>query len=142
MRVIICGDRFWPRSKRPYIVAAMAILPPDSVIIEGEDGSIGDDGKVVIGVDKMAREIGEEMGLKVIPFHADWTRKHRSAGPQRNTQMLKEGKPDIVWAFHPNLSHSKGTANMIFQAITAEVPVIHFTGKGDPNEQERFIIGG
>lgn len=60
-------------------------------------------------------------------FPADWTRnkyKNGAEGPIRNKRMLDEGA-EIVYAFHPNLEQSKGTRNMINQALRRNIPVFH-----------------
>lgn len=53
-------------------------------------------------------------------FPAAWEHHGRAAGPIRNRQMLKEGKPDLVIAF----PGGNGTANMVKQARQAGVEVI------------------
>ena len=47
-----------------------------------------------------------------------------AAGAIRNGQMLTEGKPDLVVAFHGNISISKGTKNMVEQATKAGIRCI------------------
>lgn len=44
--------------------------------------------------------------------------------PIRNKQMLDEGKPDLVLAFHTDIENSKGTKNMIYQAKKRGIKVI------------------
>lgn len=109
MRYLVCGDRFWGSE---FIIAAVfeefGIKSPD-VVIEGE----------AEGADKMARLLAESLGIGVLPFPADWKRFHRAAGPIRNRQMLKEGDPDVVLAFHNDLRASKGTRDMCKQALRA-----------------------
>ena len=56
-------------------------------------------------------------------FPADWNRHHKAAGHIRNQQMLTEGKPTLVLAFHNNIMGSKGTRDMIKISMKAEVPV-------------------
>ena len=51
-------------------------------------------------------------GVVVEEFKADWDKFGRAAGPIRNAQMLREGKPDLVVAF----PGGRGTANMVAQA--------------------------
>mgnify|MGYP001615970522 CR=1 FL=1 len=41
--------------------------------------------------------------------------------------MLDYGKPDIVLAFHSDLSKSKGTKDMVRRSQEAEIPVYIFT---------------
>lgn len=75
------------------------------------------------GADSLADFIGHNLGCRVEPFPAQWEKYHRAAGPIRNTQMLVEGKPDRVLAFHRDIAHSKGTADMVKQALKAHLPV-------------------
>lgn len=71
------------------------------------------------GADTMAAEWGKQMALDVVPFKADWAAQGVFAGPQRNQQMLDEGKPSLVVAF----PGGNGTADMIRRAKKAAVEV-------------------
>ena len=71
------------------------------------------------GADKLAREWAASRGIPVRTFKADWRRYGRGAGPQRNEQMLDEGKPDLVVAF----PGGSGTASMMRLARAAGVRV-------------------
>ena len=82
-------------------------LPLDTIIIEGE----------CIGADKQSRIFAEKRGIQVLRFPADWEKYGKGEGVIRNTQMLIEGKPDIVVAFHNDIENSKGTKNMIIQSL-------------------------
>src|SRR5206468_1198725 len=114
-RLLICGDRRW--TDLAMILEAMRALPGDTVIIEGE----------AAGADSLARLCAEARSMRVLRFPADWKRYGRAAGPIRNRQMLDEGRPDEVWAFHDDLANSKGTADMIAQATRRNVPVRVFS---------------
>lgn len=118
LRVLVCGDRNWKNRQliREQLKAIQATVGLD-VVIEGE----------CEGADTIAKQEAEKLGIKVIPFPADWKRYGLAAGPIRNTQMIKEGKPNFVLAFHNNLGKSKGTKNMVEQAKKAGivVQVIH-----------------
>ena len=111
MRVLICGDRNWSDYKT--IEEEMKELPKDSVIIHG----------CARGADTLTGIIAKKLGFKVLEFPADWKRYGKIAAPIRNRQMIVEGKPDKVLAFHNNISESKGTANMIKQAKKFGIPV-------------------
>jgi len=111
MRILICGDRNWNDEKT--MEGFFNTLPDNTVIIEGE----------CKGADKMARRQGEKRGFQVLGFPADWNKYGKIAGPIRNIQMLEEGNPDLVVAFHNDLSKSKGTKNMIKQAMDKGVRV-------------------
>ena len=110
MRLLICGDRdWWDKS----LIEQYIILYKPSVIIEGN----------ARGADRMAGEAAKEFGIELEVYPADWNTYGKAAGPIRNTQMLKEGKPDKVLAFHDDIEASKGTKNMVTQARKAGIPV-------------------
>lgn len=117
MRVLICGDRNWKDSE--LIERIILSFPKDTVIIQG----------MCRGADLMARTAAIKHGYEYEDYPADWDFYGPAAGPIRNKQILEEGKPDIVFAFHPNILHSKGTRNMIRQATKAGVKVKLINGE-------------
>ena len=71
----------------------------------------------------LARAWGVPKNL-VLAFPADWNKYDNAAGPIRNRQMLTEGKPTMVLAFHYKLLvESKGTKDMVKMALGAGLPV-------------------
>ena len=110
MIVIICGDRNW--TDEDTIDEYIMTLPPHSTIIHGN----------YRGADKIAAKRGRLRGHKVIPMDSEWSKYGRGAGPIRNRRMLEEGQPDLVIAFHDDLSRSKGTADMLGQAEAQGIP--------------------
>lgn len=110
MRVLICGSRDW--TDRATIRECLEGYGPGTVVLEGE----------ARGADTLAREIAEELGFAVLAFPADWKRFGRAAGPIRNQRMLDEGRPDMVIAFHDDISRSRGTADMIRRAMKRGIP--------------------
>ncbi len=117
MRILFCGDRNWTNYK--VVADVMGELRP-TVVIEGE----------ARGADTMARECADYHGIEVLAFRAKWEEYGAAAGPMRNKQMLVEGKPDLVVAFHNNLEHSKGTLNMVKLARKQNIKVYVYTEKG------------
>ncbi len=111
LRVLVCGSRTW-REQQP-IREALERLPEGSTVIHG----------AARGADEIAGIIAKQLGLEVLAFPADWEKHGKAAGPIRNTQMLREGRPHQVIAFTRDLSQSRGTANMVRQAKAAGVPV-------------------
>lgn len=109
MRLLVCGDRNWTSVES--VLSQIELLNP-SLIIEGE----------ARGADSIAREVAIHLGIPVLKFPADWSKHGKAAGPIRNAQMLKEGRPDFVLAFHHNIEESKGTKNMIMIAEKAGIP--------------------
>lgn len=111
-RVLICGSRFF--TDISAIKALIATFPPDTVIIHG----------AAPGADSYAAACARMAGLGVEAYPADWKQYGKAAGNIRNTQMLVEGKPDIVYAFAGGpLDKTKGTKNMVMQAREAGVEV-------------------
>lgn len=114
MRILVCGDRDW--TNRELIAEVLVSIPFDT-LIEGE----------ARGADMLAREVAEEFSYSVeagsiLPFPADWNKYGKAAGPIRNSQMLREGKPALAVAFHNHIEESRGTADMLCKAEDAGVP--------------------
>lgn len=116
MRVLVCGDRNWDDVELIY--DRLEELPPRSIVIHG----------AARGADILAGGVAFRLQFGVESYPADWERYGRSAGPIRNAQMLREGQPDLVIAFHADLEHSKGTKHMVGIARKAGVPVEVITG--------------
>lgn len=119
MRVLVCGDRNWKRMD--VVERELKKLPKDTIIIHG----------AARGADTLAGFVADRIGLKVINdgkgFPAKWNIYGRAAGPIRNQQMLDEGKPDLVLAFHEHIEDSLGTIDMISRSKKAGVKVILIT---------------
>ena len=113
MKVLICGDRDW--TDREAIREWLCKLQDwgyDAVIEGGARGA-----------DTIAGEEARRMGMEVEVHPARWDLYGKGAGPIRNRAMLEE-KPDLVLAFHSDLTSSKGTANMVGLAKQAGITVI------------------
>ena len=120
MRVLICGDRNWNDIDRVReVVKEMHGKSFIDVVIEGE----------AKGADILARVAAEGIGIKVEKYPADWQKYGRAAGPIRNSQMLKEGNPDVVVGFHWKVEESKCTRDMLTRAKKAGKPTFIFDGK-------------
>ena len=117
MRVLFCGDRDW--TDRDMIREALCKLPLDTTIIHG----------AARGADSLAAGIASGRNMAVFSFPAQWQMYGKAAGPIRNEQMINEGLPDIVYAFHDHLDQSTGTRDMIDRAESAGIPVTLFTHK-------------
>lgn len=115
MRVLICGSRQW--TDEETIEEYIKTLSPHSMIIHGN----------CRGADRIAKRLALKHGHSEIPFTAKWGKYGWAAGPIRNKQMLEDGEPDMVVAFHDNISMSKGTKNMIEETRKRGVPhkIIH-----------------
>lgn len=114
--ILVTGDRNWSRSGSQVMIIREALRgyrKHNPVIVHG----------AARGVDSIAGDCALALGYTVHPHPANWSEYHRAAGPIRNTEMLQE-KPDLVLAFHDDLLSSKGTRNMVNQAVKAGIPVI------------------
>ena len=110
MRVLICGSRAW--TDEDAILAQVFTLPDKSIIIHGACPS---------GADAIARKWADVMLYDQEPYPADWPKYGNQAGPIRNTRMLEESKPDLVWAFTHSLTG--GTGDMVSKAKRASIEV-------------------
>ena len=115
MRVLVTGDREWDdRLIIETVIRGLADYD-DLTVIEGG----------ARGADRIAGDWAAYAGVDYEEYPAKWSEHGKSAGPIRNRQMLKEGNPDIVVAFHNDLDNSKGTKDMVAAAVKAGVPVYH-----------------
>lgn len=122
MRLLVCGTRTF--HDQAFLFRRLDDIADQygiEVIIEGE----------ARGADTFANQWAMTRKVPVEPYPADWEHKGRSAGPQRNKQMLVEGKPDMVAAFLDRpMEESKGTRNMFETAKKAGVPVEVYRSDG------------
>jgi len=117
MRILVCGDRNWTSYKSIYL--KLKELQP-TCVIQGE----------CKGADVLGKRAARALKCPVESYPAKWHVDgiyDRTAGPKRNRQMIVEGKPDLIIAFHADLVNSKGTKGMIALANTYKIPVQHFT---------------
>jgi hypothetical protein len=108
MRVLVCGGRGFDDVARVFW--ALDELGPVSALIHG----------CARGADTLAARWAVSRGVEEHRFPANWSRDGKAAGPIRNAQMLREGKPDLVVAF----PGGRGTADMVAKAKAAGVHVI------------------
>lgn len=123
MRVLVCGDRDW--TKRHVVDLVLGGLyalhhknPDPLVVIDG--GARGAD---TLACEWAQGAVAYDASVGHEHYPAKWDEHGKAAGPIRNQQMLDEGKPDVVFAFHDDLAASKGTADMVRRAKKAGVPV-------------------
>lgn len=114
MRVLICGSRHfhdYEKLKKEVLNALPIGDHIETRVISGH----------ARGADTLGERLAEDMGWGLDVFPADWKTHGKRAGPIRNAQMLREGKPDMVIAFRAE--NSRGTQNMINQAEKAGIEV-------------------
>lgn len=111
MRVLVCGGRDFNK----YVVIYDAL---DNLYFQHKINTI------ITGGAKGADYWGEAWAITnhvpLVVFKANWEKYGKSAGHIRNTQMINEGKPNLVLAF----PGGKGTANMIKQAHANKIEVL------------------
>lgn len=109
-RVLVCGGRDYADKDLLYTILDTAHAANPIVTLIVGDAS---------GADALAAEWAKDRDIPLEEYPAAWERHGRAAGPIRNKQMLDEGRPHLVIAF----PGGRGTANMVAQAETADVPV-------------------
>jgi len=117
-RVLICGSRNF--SNKTVIENIMKGFLSDTVIIQGG----------ARGADALAKEIAKALHLTCVEYPADWAKHGKAAGAIRNAQMLKEGKPNIVYAFYEVYGNSPGTRDMVTKAEKAKICVYEYSSEG------------
>ena len=117
IKVIFCGDRDSSTEFEEEILLELKRLPPYSTVIHGGCKGIDLYTEYLIHTQLPLLHI---KSFPVLP--EDWSRYGGYAGIKRNEDMLKE-KPHLVLAFHPDISISKGTRNMMEIAHKAGIDV-------------------
>jgi len=113
MKVLVCGGRDFDdySTLRAYLNLVHNKTPITEIIEGGAKGA-----------DALAAKYADTFKIPLRTFKADWDKHKKAAGPIRNSQMLTEGKPDLVIAFPT--PKSVGTHDMIAKAKRKGVKVI------------------
>ncbi len=111
MNILVCGDRNWNRID--IIERELKKFPHGTVVIHG----------AARGADTLGGFVADKLGFKVLAFPAKWNIYGRGAGPIRNQQMIDEGRPELVLAFHENIDKSLGTKDMVNRSRKAGIKV-------------------
>ena len=126
-RLLICGGRYFgsmldPKTKKivTNIQDITYFYTKTSEIINNINQDILIIHGGAKGADTLANEFALENNIPVSVFPANWVKYGKAAGVIRNTQMLEEGKPNLVLAF----PGGPGTRNMCMQAKLHKIPVI------------------
>ncbi len=118
MKVLVCGDRNWTDGQA--IERELLKLCRQTLVSRVIHGAAR-------GADTLAGRAAKNLYIPQIPFPAQWDKYGRAAGPIRNQQMLDDGRPDLVLAFHENIKASKGTKDMVRRAKKAGIEVRVFS---------------
>jgi predicted Rossmann-fold nucleotide-binding protein len=116
VRVLVCGGRDY-RDAATFTHAMRRVdetFGPFRTVISGG----------ARGADAYAHAWAVENERRSYVFPAQWGIHGKRAGPIRNAEMLRVGKPDLVVAF----PGGRGTADMAKQAEAAGVPVVRIGG--------------
>lgn len=112
MRVIVTGSRDYDPNNQTVArkLDAIHAIEPITDLAHG----------AARGVDYAADIWAKSVGIVPVRFEADWDAHDLAAGPIRNTQMIREFKPDAVIAFPGN----RGTADCVKKARSNGIRVI------------------
>ena len=114
MRVLICGSRYWDDYETiERVLRELHQSAGVELVIHGG----------ARGADTLGGRAAGALNIPVRVYPALWSQYGRSAGIRRNEQMLREGRPDRILAFHADIAQSRGTKHMIAIAEAANVYV-------------------
>lgn len=121
MRVCFTGSRKW----RKFGIIRNVLN--QLVAKYGKDNLVIIHGYAKEGADIAVNNLAYGLGLELDPYPAKWTELGKAAGVIRNQQMIDEGKPDLVIAFHMGTS---GTQDMIDRTLAAGIPLAIYSTDG------------
>lgn len=128
MVILVTGGRFWNKKQviESVLLNLYQKLGDDVVIVQGD----------CKGADLMAKSIARDIGWKTKDYPAPWNRQpdgsyDKSAGPKRNRQMFNSEHPDLVIAFHQDISKSVGTKDMVRYSLEQGCAVLYYNGQSD-----------
>ncbi len=108
-KLLACGSRDWTDRKT---ISEHLQAHRNWMVIEGD----------APGADRIAGSVADALGMPHAKLAANWDYYGRAGGPIRNRWMLDLG-PDLVLAFHPDLSKSKGTKDCVEEALRRGIKV-------------------
>jgi len=130
MKVLVTGGRdYMNRDRIRQVFEKLAAKYKRVIVVHGDCPT---------GADHIADELAKEFGFEVRPYPADWDRAeaegHRnSAGPKRNSTMIREEHPDkdgtpidLCLAFTTDLKRSRGTKDCFQKAGAAGIKGLVF----------------
>lgn len=129
MKILVCGDRNWKNAD--VIRRVLHTIQHDvTLLVHG----------AARGADSLAAQEAENLHIPTKSFPADWNTHGKSAGIIRNITMFKETNPDLVIAFHDDLTSSKGTKHMAQYAHSHNVRVLVINSRLDVYSYPHTII--
>lgn len=124
--VIITGGRDFDnyqlfKDTLNYLLGALAVKLIAGACDRGTLTYTRADGTKVYGADGLAERYAAEFGYHFTPYPADWKQYGKSAGPIRNSEMIKSGAEVCIGFWD---GKSKGTFDMMTKADKAGIAVI------------------
>jgi YspA, cpYpsA-related SLOG family len=120
--ILVCGDRNYDDVETITSVLNMYRQRHGSItIIQG----------AYSGADTISIAYAEYSKIECKSFPPKWKQHGKEAGSIRNKQMIEEGNPSLVIAFHSNFKSSKGTEDVIRRAIEHNIPVMLVSDRGN-----------
>lgn len=112
--ILITGCRYWQPTEQ---MRKLFSEEKPTLVIHG----------TCTGVDTVADVVATEMGIEVHREYPDWKTHGKRAGPMRNAAMIdvlqRHPGRKIVYAFHQDLSKSRGTKDCMRKAELAGLEV-------------------
>ncbi len=135
MRVLVTGDRSWPRSDYGVICDKLREYqeqagPNNMMIICGGQRKKDRNGRVSAGVDYCAAMYGLVNEVEVHSIPAAFRKIGVAAGPVRNKLMIAVYEPTVVLAFHSFIPASKGTKSCVTEAMRVGIETHLFNRYG------------
>jgi hypothetical protein len=131
-RLLITGSRDWRDEQAVEAVLADARWAHglDLLVIHGG----------APGADSIVGKVCDKLGIDQVVFPANWKGRRTVteekvaywAGPWRNQMMIDLGLPHEAAAFHPMISRSKGTRDMVERLRAAKIPYRIHAGRSRP----------
>ena len=119
MKVLVTGDRNWQDASLIY-----------NALLKGCATSIVHGG--ARGADILSGNAAYALSITAKVYPAQWDKYGRAAGPIRNRKQFDDEQPDIVYAFHNDISASRGTRDMVEYALSQGCDVLLHSEHGDP----------
>ena len=129
-RVLVCGGRDygkqWNEHQSTFVTDTHAVhklhYVLQEILNEHTDSELVIVHGAATGADSLASAWARNKHIREMPFPADWS-GGKSAGIERNIEMLEESEPNLVVAF----PGGRGTAHMVGLARKTKTPLIVIT---------------
>jgi len=122
VRIVATGSREWTADHvvRNVLAGKVAEGRIDLLCEGGEPN----------GADTVVRVAAQKLAIPTVTVWACWERYSRGAGPVRNRLMLEIVHPDLLVAFHDDLTKSRGTVDCVEQAAARGIRVELYDSNG------------